>query len=355
MKSENLQRYLNKLRKFNWIVLILIFLVVIAGSFVRVTGSGMGCPDWPKCFGTWIPPTNENDLPPNYETYYVEYRNKKVEKFSQILSAFGFKQTAKQIKNDPNILEEQVFNVKKTWIEYANRLCGFLAGNALLIAFIWLLFVFRNRQLIFVSTLNLIILMFQAWFGSIVVASNLVPWTITIHLFLALLILGLQLFVIHLLGKNIEKLAENKEPIFKNPRYIVYNWMFLGIILCSIITVYQIFLGTQVRQLIDEMTIQGIPRYGWSKELGWTFLVHRSFSWLVLIFVVWMAWMNEKTNKFAPIRWIFITLMLALISGVTLVYANMPSFAQISHLIFAVMLFCIFTMMSFRIQIKNHK
>ena len=29
----------------------LAFLVVLAGSVVRMTGSGMGCPDWPKCFG----------------------------------------------------------------------------------------------------------------------------------------------------------------------------------------------------------------------------------------------------------------------------------------------------------------
>ena len=95
----------------------------------------MGCPDWPKCFGQWVPPTTDDNLPENYKDIYSEKRAKKTEKFSKLLTAIGLAETAEQLKNDPNLHFEQDFNGIKTWTEYVNRLFGFLAGNAMLISF----------------------------------------------------------------------------------------------------------------------------------------------------------------------------------------------------------------------------
>jgi len=328
--------------RLNWIALVLIFLVVIAGSLVRITGSGMGCPDWPKCFGEWVPPTTDANLPDNYKEIYSEKRAKKLEKFTRFLNAIGMKETAEALKNDPTILIEQDFNAGKTWTEYGNRLVGFLSGNALLIAFVWIIARYRkHRKLLVIAAINLVILVVQAWFGSIVVASNLVPWTITVHMFLALVIIGLQLYILRMISPS----QKTNLTLPKTSIYLIW--------IVFLITFYQMFLGTQVREEIDELIKYGYTQSEWITQIGLPFYVHRSFSWLVLILMIYLFYKNEKQDQFKPIRWLFGLLILELISGVSLAYLNMPGTVRTMHLLFASAIFGILMMMLFRA--KNTK
>ena len=222
--------------RFSWISLGLIFAVILAGSIVRTTGSGMGCPDWPTCFDQIIPPTSADQLPADYKETYGAYRQKKIEKFAGTLERIGFAETAQKLKADKSLLVEQDFNAARTWTEYGNRLVGFLAGNAVLILFIWTLIRYRTkRTLLLLTFLNLVLMGFEGWLGSIVVATNLVPWTITLHMFFALVIVAIQIKII--------RIAKNRgfqlkiTPLFK---YLFYFSILL--------TFVQIILGAQVRQ-----------------------------------------------------------------------------------------------------------
>lgn len=325
--------------RFNWWALVFIFLVVIAGSFVRTTGSGMGCPDWPKCFDQWVPPTDSSQVPADYKERFSQKRAEKVEKFGEIISVFGMSDIAEQLKKDPNLLKEEDFNVRKTWTEYINRLFGFLAGNSLLLIFFWIAFYYRkHKRLFLVSIINLILIAFQAWFGSIVVASNLVPWTITLHLFFALVIIGLQLYVIRLVSPSQSQNISLSKLVY----YLVWA--------CFIITAFQMFLGTQVRESIDELTRAGIGRDLWTNYLGLSFFIHRSFSWLVLGLLTYMAYKNEISSKHKIIRWLFGILLVELVSGVLLAHIDMIGLVQNAHLLFATILFGILFMMIFRIK-----
>ena len=268
--------------RLNWVTLVFIFAVTVAGSFVRITGSGMGCPDWPKCFGKIIPPTDIKQIPDNYKDIYSGKRAKKTAKFANLLEKIGFKSEANKIRNDKSLLIEQDFNATKTWTEYVNRLFGVLAGFGVLFVFVGVWWKYRQKKLLILASFNLVFLVFQAWFGSIVVATNLVPWTITVHM--------------------------------------------------------------------DQLTMQGFGRKSWTEMLGMNFYIHRTFSWLVLGMMVVLAVLNESKLKYKIVRTGFIILVIELLSGVLLAYADMPGLIQTSHLIFAAILLAVLFMTMMRMQ-----
>jgi cytochrome c oxidase assembly protein subunit 15 len=269
-------------------------------------------------------------------------RQKKVEKFCKFLDKIGLDATAQKILNDPDVYKEEAFNARKTWIEYINRLAGFLAGNAMLLGFGWLLLFYRKRKWLLLTGLNLVLMGIEAWFGSIVVATNLVPWTITIHLFLALVIIGIQLYLLH----NMQNKQRSDLP--KEKAFQWLSWLILGI------TFYQMFLGTQVRESIDALVKKGYSRAEWIEQLGLPFFIHRSFSWLVLILLVYLFWQNRQKWHYSRINVAFYLLAAELCTGVALAYADMPGLVQTAHLVFATILLAVLLLMRYD-QAQNQR
>lgn len=316
------------------ISLILLYILILAGGVVRCTGSGMGCPDWPKCFGMLIPPTSVNELPENYEEIFIEGRIKKNERLSSVLSLIGLEKLSDKIKNDPDIKKGEEFNVYKTWTEYINRLIGALVGFSLILVFLSSLFVRPvSRKLILLSFLSLILVFFQAWVGSIVVSTNLLSGLITFHVIVALLIICNVILCYHL-----SSISNNKQI-----GSVMLNFFIISSLILFII---QMVLGTEVRESVDEL----LKLYGFNfreniiESLNNTFKIHRSFSILILLFqilTVVTIYITFKSYKF--FRFISLLMLLLIISeilvGAGMAYFSIPKILQPIHLFIAFLAF----------------
>ena len=173
----------NKFRIVSKISLVLIYFVIVAGAIVRMTGSGMGCPDWPKCFGYYIPPTEGKQL--------LFEPNNNYEKGMMILLDHEAFLVAKKDFTSEDIFDAAdwetyskhdyvSYDPVHTWVEYINRLIGALSGIPILI-FSVLSFWFwkKNKWIPIIAILTLLGMGFQAWLGKTVVDSNLAPYKIT--------------------------------------------------------------------------------------------------------------------------------------------------------------------------------
>lgn len=285
---------------------ISLYLVIMAGGIVRSTGAGMGCPDWPKCFGSWVPPTEVSQLPLNYKEIY------------------GAK-----------LKGEVIFNPVKTWIEYANRLTGAITG---LVLFYTLLISLRYRKTskrsLFSWTLTAFILTcIQGWIGAKVVSFELLPVMVTIHMFLAIVIVFIMLYVLakaYSLGTSFETVANRKKVT------TTLLWLIA-------LTFFQVMLGTQVREEMDEVIkLLGYDnRVSWIDELGIGFYIHRSFSIVILVASVLLGFQVLGKGKGIVrnlVQWTLYLTGIVIASGITMAYFGVPPLSQPVHLTFAIAL-----------------
>ena len=322
----------NKFRTVSKIALVLIYFVIIAGAIVRMTGSGMGCPDWPKCFGYYIPPTESAQL--------LFESNHSYEKGMMILmdnEAFLVAKTDFVSGNEFNSSNWEVYskhdyttyNPVHTWVEYINRLIGVLSGIPILI-FTVLSFWFwkKNSWIPIISMLTLMGMGFQAWLGKTVVDSNLAPYKITVHMVMALLIVAFILYLIFASKSN-----------YKPQKY--QKTFFIIVLFALILSLVQIVLGTQVRQFIDEQTkLIGYQKTLWLAAPELNFYIHRSTSILVLALNGYLWHLNRsKSLGYTKIKLVVYAVILEATTGIMMYYFDFPFLSQPLHLVIASILF----------------
>ena len=291
----SLNEGITSFRRFAFISTAATYIVIFMGGLVRVAGAGLGCPDWPKCFGRWFPPLNASQLPPD--------------------------------------IDPALFNFTLAWIEYFNRFAGAATGILILITAVLAVMHCRSRpKILYASIAALLLVAFQGWYGGQVVQSELLPVTVTLHMILAFLLVSILIYVTQQAYYH-ENPTADKEAVYPHN---TDKWL-RGL---GAATIAQIILGTQIRSSIEVLR----ERFPLQSEGEWLDMVGavQNVHWILGVIMFFISvHTGAKLLKFGknlPLlvkqgAWAMMTLILVqLIMGLVLVTADLPELAQLFHL-----------------------
>jgi cytochrome c oxidase assembly protein subunit 15 len=268
------------------------YFLIFVGGLVRASGAGLGCPDWPRCFGSWIPPYSAAQLPAGFDV-------------SQ-------------------------FNPTLMWTEYLNRVLGVIVG---LLIFATLVLAIRHHRrtprILWPTVAAFLLVGFQGWLGGVVVEEELAPWIVTVHLLVALVIVSLLLYVtVYALFAS-----GGAHPLHGRARRPL-AWSALALI---IITLGQVALGAQVRGGVDHALADGTPRAQALAVVGAFDAWHREGALIVLavtVVVIGLLW-NRHSHERALLRAASVVIVLVgiqILLGVLMAYVSLTPAAQVAHL-----------------------
>ena len=315
------------IKKLATISLVFIFLVILAGSVVRATGSGMGCPDWPQCFGYNIPPSDVETLTwrPGKsfeEGQMILFEDKFWVATGDVITAEVFDESNWNVFDRH---EYTIFNPVHTWIEFINRLIGALSGLPILLMTIIALVQIRKSTWNAILSFGVLFLLgFEAWLGKLVVDGNLVPNQITIHM------MGSVAIVLLLLALR----ARNDEGSQQLPKSILRVLVAL-----LVAVVVQIFLGTQTRELVDAAVDHGvIDRFEIIPSIQESMpRIHRSFAWIVIILTSVLFYLRRAKSVVIPgFPALVFAIGLEWTIGVVLYFLGLPKAMQPVHLVLSI-------------------
>ena len=279
------------------------YFLILVGGLVRASGAGLGCPDWPRCFGGWVPPASAAELPPQF---------------------------------DPS-----QFNQTLMWTEYANRLLGVAVGFLIFATAISAWRHHRRNPRILWTTIGAFLLVgFQGWLGGRVVAHELAAWIVTVHMIVALVIVQMLLYVTVAAGNDRRAMASAVAPAdaagAKAPALRTF------VVVLILITLVQIALGTQVRGGVDAALDAGVARSAALATVGTLDVLHRDAAFVTLMVSILLCfWLVMGAGNGLLIRWSWAVLGLAVgqvALGVVMAYVSLLPGAQVLHLTVASLL-----------------
>lgn len=280
-------------RHFAVAALVATYFLIFVGALVRVSGAGLGCPDWPHCFGRWIPPTDVSQLPPE--------------------------------------MDPSDFNFVLAWIEYVNRLMGVIVGLSIASVGILAIAAYRKHKGILVaSILAALLVAYQGWQGSQVVSSELEPLIVSVHMGIAFIIVSLLLYVVYRAYTiNTASASVPAYPARLRP-WSALLW---------IAVLLQVVFGTQVRSAV-EIAAEKYPLYSpaaWLEEAGLYGYVHSVLGITIAAAALYIASqiLGRSKNPAPVVRhsaWAMMALIfIQTVFGITLYTAGLPSVVQVLH------------------------
>jgi cytochrome c oxidase assembly protein subunit 15 len=339
----------NKFRKLIAVTVFLTFDLIIFGAFTRLTDSGLGCPDWPGCYGHANP----------------------------ILAM-------QHIKDAEALMPMGPVTVKKAWIEMIHRYLAMSVGVLIVAQMMmaWMRHVRYQRaerktqiqslqELLkpnspWLATGLFFFVCLQGAFGAWTVTLKLQPIIVTTHLLLGLGLLGLLTWVLMREQDYVKSMAQPNESNLKKLATAAL-----------IILVMQIALGGWVSTNYAALACDGFPTcngelipnldfehaFSLWRELGKTMngdylpysaivtiqWVHRTFAWFVFAIVMWAAIVARKESTTAKLgNMILVTIVLQIVSGAATVYFAWPLSIAVLHTAGATVLVLLLVMLNYR-------
>ncbi len=298
---------------FSLLLLVAIFFQIILGAWVRLTGSGMSCPDWPLCYGMIFP-------------------------------------TYEKIKSIENI-DYTYFQVFLEWIHRANA--AFIVGPLAILLICFVNFKKNISKNLKISSLYLLILLsVQGLLGGLTVFKSNIPWSVAIHLSCAFLLLYIVLNIC-------------LESFNKSPRYLkVPNSTRIFIFLSGLFTIITASAGAFTSKYGASLACQNWPNCNESFfpdffDLFQTIHFFHRFLVVILLtllvlFLIKISTVYKKMSIF--LKYIFYAIPLVVLIQITigaiLIHLEIPIWLGIFHQATGLLLFSLISIMYFYTKTK---
>jgi len=330
----------NKHRKLIAVSVALTFELIMFGAFTRLTDSGLGCPDWPGCYGQANP----------------------------LLSHV-------QIKAAEIAMPQGPVTIQKAWIEMVHRYLAMSVG-VLICVQVLLAWMRRKSTMIspWLSTSTLVCVCVQGAFGAWTVTLKLQPVIVTTHLLLGMSLLALLAAVLeqHRQPLQVAPLSVQSLKSLVWPASLALIFVFAQIALGGWVSTNYAALACQDYPLCHGQIVPTMDfEHGFTlwRQLGMTasgeylpfpalvaiHWVHRNFAFFVLIVVSVVAWRAMRTPHLESLgKKLMAAIFVQCLVGVSTVFFSWPLLLAVLHNGGAAMLVLLLTMLNYRVRHASH-